>query len=219
MAPITIARNIAGTGVYTHTRDDSFFAKPSIINSYWAGFIAADGCIWSGTNTLAIKIHSKDKILLDRFKSDLQYTGLIGTIPSQNQSRIIVNSTPLVSDLLTNYNIGPAKSLTMTPPNLTNEDTIKSFIIGYIDGDGTICFLGKAKYLKLGIIGTRETLEWILEWFDKWTPPTKAKKSIQQKKTNKNICELTIYGKRAEALIKILKAVPVAKLDRKWDKI
>src|SRR3990167_7821339 len=35
--------------------NEDFFGVPNILNSYWAGFIAADGNIRKDTNTLRIK--------------------------------------------------------------------------------------------------------------------------------------------------------------------
>lgn len=122
-------------------------------------------------------------------------------------------------DLKDIYNIINKKSLTLEPPNIKDEDIIKAFIIGYIDGDGTICFIGKNKYLKIGIVGTKSFLTWIKSYFDKWIPNTKAKKQIGPNTYSPNIYEYVVYGKRAKELILLLKSVEVDKMKRKWDKI
>lgn len=221
-APSLLKRNAENKYGSKYELNHLFFDNKSLLNCYWAGFIAADGCLWSNSNAIAIKISSKDRVILDRFKEDIEYTGNILEVSSQNQCRIIIHSSKLRSDLHTSFNIHPAKSMTLMPPNLTDEDLIKSFIVGYIDGDGSICKIGVGKKnctTKLGICGTKEFLEWILSWFNIWTEPTKAKKSIQERRKGKNVYELCIYGNRAGKLISILNDVPVRKLARKWSKI
>ena len=58
-----------------------------------------------------------------------------------------------------NFNIVPRKSLILRPlNNLTNEFS-KNFIRGYVDGDGWIIKNTNTK--RIGILGTKEMLEWI----------------------------------------------------------
>ena len=50
-------------------KNETFFEKPSRVNSYWAGFIAADGCVYR--NTLKITLSKKDKAHLEALSSQL----------------------------------------------------------------------------------------------------------------------------------------------------
>ena len=43
-----------------YNKNHDFFTVPNKLNSYWAGFIAADGCV-TGKHILAIKLSEKDK--------------------------------------------------------------------------------------------------------------------------------------------------------------
>ena len=208
---------------HKYFRNESFFSRENLspLSCYWAGFIAADGCINTGraSTTLSIKISNRDYHLLEQFLKDTESTNPILNCTNQNQSRLMLVSSPWVSDLAEVFNIKSRKSCTYTFPDLNNEDLIKAFIVGYIDGNGSICFIGTKKYLKLSLSGTSELLNWIKSYFDKWVAPTRAKKSIQHDIGGTiNICEYAIYGERALTLINILKASYGSKMTRKWEK-
>ena len=218
----TSHRNRKGNPIYT--RDENFFSKDNLTlkSCYWAGFIAADGCIneRKNSNSLSIKISNKDYSLLEDFLIDTKSTNQILKCTGQDQSRLIIRSEQWIKDLREVFNIGPKKSMTYLYPNLIDEELIKAFIIGYMDGDGSVCFIGKDKYLKFSAAGTSEFLNWMKDYIDKWIEPTKAKKSITYNKGGTyNVCEYVVYGKRALKVINLLKEVPIQKLQRKWNKV
>jgi hypothetical protein len=220
----TTANRNRNTHNTVYSRDENFFSRSnlSLESCYWAGFIAADGCINTGrgSTTLSIKISNKDYHLLERFLVDAKCNNKVLKCKGQDQSRLVIRSKQWIKDLQEVFNIGPKKSMTYTFPNLMNEYMIKAFIIGYIDGDGSICFIGKDKYLKLSICGTIELCSWIKSYFDNWFEVGKAKKSIEQNKNGTyNVCEYVVYGKRALNIINLLKQIPIQKLERKWNKV
>lgn len=209
---------------FIYKRNENFFNKNNLTlkSCYWAGFIAADGCINTGKNSniLSIKISNKDYNLLESFLIDTECDNKILKCKGQDQSRLVITSEQWIKDLKEVFNIGPKKSMIYKHPNLIDEELIKAFIIGYIDGDGSICFIGKDKYLKLSASGTSEFLEWMMFYFNKWVEPTKAKKSISYNKNGTyNVCEYVVYGKRALSIINLLKQIPIQKLERKWNKV
>lgn len=77
--------NPKGNGKFTHRHkrqnsvNDDFFEVPNELNCYWAGFIAADGCIHTGKkqDVLSIFLALKDKNHLNRFKLDIDFDGQI----------------------------------------------------------------------------------------------------------------------------------------------
>ena len=76
--------NPIGNGKFTyryerqHNVNDDFFNNPNILNCYWAGFIAADGCIGRrNNNVLSIGLSSKDKQHLETFKNNINFSGPI----------------------------------------------------------------------------------------------------------------------------------------------
>lgn len=144
-----------------YTKNNNYWKTPTVENSYWAGFIAADGNLTiqtRGAYVLRIGISESDRVLLDNFKAAIEYTGPISTAKKQiyvykegNKSNKPVGYTihgkPSVhiqiaasqqyyDDLAKWFNITPKKTLTLQPPNITDEEMIKAYIVGLIDGDG-----------------------------------------------------------------------------------
>ena len=72
--------NPVGKGLFTYRPqrkynvNDNFFEKTDVLNCYWAGFIAADGCIIEGKkqNQLSIGLAKKDFNHLNLFKNDIR---------------------------------------------------------------------------------------------------------------------------------------------------
>lgn len=125
-------------------------SKPLILNPtafsekteaclYWAGFIAADGCITKETETLKICLHYDDTNHLEKFK---EFVGSEHTISSNTdkyyRSEIGFKNKRITEDLKTYFNITPVKSLTYQMPSLEKEQ-VRHFLRGYFDGDGCIC--------------------------------------------------------------------------------
>lgn len=158
--------------------DDNFFDIPDIINSYWAGFIAADGCISQRSDCqdiLCIKLNQKDFNHLQLFQNTIKYKGTIYKYNIKNNSKYLnfksdssdmcilrMSSDKMCFDLSKNYNIVPKKSLILKPPNILSEQTIISFIVGYIDGDGCIYYM-KNGSPAINILGTHDMMIWVRE--------------------------------------------------------
>ena len=125
---------------YSHNLN--FFSEINNKSAYWAGFIAADGCIIG--NRLKIKLKSTDEHHLYKFLKDLESNHVIlHETGKRNEtttyvSAVLITSDQLTKDLLETYNISSNKSLTLIPPNLNDDLFIDCFIKGIFDGDGTI---------------------------------------------------------------------------------
>jgi hypothetical protein len=98
---------------------------------YWLGFIMADGH-FSLSKQIQINLAKKDLEHLMKFADFVGYKGKI------NKPRININYSKINNWLLDTFNISNNK--TYNPCNLNNlsGDKFFSFIIGFIDGDGTI---------------------------------------------------------------------------------
>src|SRR6267154_3825493 len=142
--------------------DEFYFQKPDIENSYWAGFIAADGCVSNKGNSLSIALAEKDKKHLLLFANTIKYTGNLLKHEKTKSYRLnIYGAQNINKHLLENYNITPRKSLTLQPPNLEDNFHIKSFIVGLIDGDGCILISKRDKTLILNLVGSKYIIEWV----------------------------------------------------------
>lgn len=138
-----------------YSADENFFEVPNVINSYWAGFLAADGCI--SNNTIILEIHNKDEQHITKFCSSIKYNGAIYRRKNRDMVSVGIRSHKIISDLGYNFNIIPRKAKVLLPPNITNKGNIRSFIRGYIDGDG--CY--SDKYNLISVRGTKEMLLWM----------------------------------------------------------
>jgi hypothetical protein len=146
-----------------YTLNHSFFKTPNLLNSYYAGLIASDGCLSDSKNSRCINLDMCDKHIVEQFKNDIEYTGPFTThthIKYKTHYKVNMYSEQLFDDLVEKWNITPRKSLTLQPPNLTG-DLAKAYILGYFDGDGCV---KASKTQCLCIVfssGALNILEWI----------------------------------------------------------
>lgn len=193
--------------------NEKYFTKPTIENCYYAGFIAADGNIRDQKNrptkALVIHINSKDREILERLKEAMRYTGPVTDWKKDSSSTLKVTNNQLCEDLEENFNITPRKTHTLKPPNLFDPDFIKAYIIGLIDGDGSIGRTKNGGYA-IRICGTKDLLNWVRGFIGiKTVHPSR----------DENIWSLSYSGSSAKEVAKLLSSVKaVQRLGRKWDK-
>lgn len=156
-----------------NTYNYNFFNDKSEKSFYWAGFIAADGCVFKIKNTnkfkLQINLSSKDVGHLESFKNDIEYTGKIYKTTrklssinkewndSEISSLIISLNDKTVIDFET-FNIKPRKTKIYTFPKwIIGSNYCNHFIRGYFDGDG--CWWKTKNQIRFSMLGTKEFLE------------------------------------------------------------
>lgn len=156
--------------------NENYFAEPNLENSYWAGFIAADGYINDEPNRqrrLCVTLKSTDDEQLHNLKSSLgggavRYYSDLDKRTGNRHYKVAfsVTSEKICADLEKVFNIFARKSLTHEPPSLTG-DLAYAFIAGYIDGDGS--YSHGSNRPVLAIAGTKKLLTWISQTcgFDK----------------------------------------------------
>lgn len=202
--------------------NDNYFETPNIENSYWAGFIAADGNIFQLPNPkwqkkLNIGLSVVDLEHLEKFCLDIGYFGKIHSF-TNNKGRGIVSiqitSDKICDDLQRNFGIVQRKSLILEPPSfLTNMDMVRAFIKGYIDGDGSIGIYGWG--LRISLIGTEAFLTWVMKMLEEQNDIVLT--SVKKNK-EKQLYYFYVSGKKAEIVIRDLMGVETPFLKRKWDK-
>lgn len=187
-----------------------FFKNINFLNSYWAGFIAADGAIKDRT-CLSIELAIKDKQHLNTFIKNINFTGKI-TITKRNFALLQMYSYDIIENLKNNFNITKTKTFTLLPPNINRLEHKLSFICGLIDGDGCI-YIG-SKYLAINILGTKEMLLWVKETFEELFDT--SKNHILKVKS---IYSMSIHTKNVKILYDIIRNYNVPLLKRKWNKL
>lgn len=211
-----------------YTCDENFFSNINLVSTYWAGFIAADGCIIDKgkgkSKCLRIMLAIKDINHLKKFVNDVKFNGKIfiikikyeynGAKSIKEQCYIDLRSNKICDSLKSIYNIMPRKSLTY---NLKEVNfNFYAFLRGYIDGDGSVEKFHENKYwrARLSILGTYDFLNLIIEYFKKDV-------SFSEKCLSKmgNIYELVITGNKAIKIYQKLLNLDVPILGRKWDHV
>lgn len=178
-------------------------------SAYWAGFIAADGCITG--ETLKICLSYKDIEHLEKFKKFLQSTHKISSNTDKYyRAEIGFKNIQINEDLEYNYNITPKKSLIYEMP-LLPEEVLPHFVRGYFDGDGCICESfsnknSKTATLYTTIVGSKLLIPELYNIIG-------IKGSIQEKSTTKTIkyCTNSSYK-----FLEYIYKDPVEFLDRKY---
>lgn len=202
-----------------------FFSEISNERAYWAGFIAADGCLYERYKQVSFELQLKDYVQLLKFAQSTGYTGKVSAVNRKGKGwsaqMYIAGVEQWFRDLGNIYNIYPRKSLTLVPPNLVCQEHILSYIKGYIDGDGCV---GKYKATHqdrwdwlIRIDGTYEVLSYIKDQFDSLLPGGGKVASVNGVKRAKHFL-YAVRGTRAEKLLSLLLSINTPCLDRKWNK-
>lgn len=200
--------------------NDSYFSVPNLENSYWAGFIAADGnihqrkALWQ--KKLGIGLSAVDLEHLESFVSVVEYKGKISKFNNNKGKPIVsigITSSELCGDLERNFNITPKKSLVLMPPDLGDETLIKAFIKGYIDGDGSMgIYRG---FPRLTVIGTMQFVGWIRGCFEDFYSISLG----EIKNYSRSFYTLYVTSNNCRKVLADLYSLPTHYLSRKWDKM
>ncbi len=211
--------------------NEDFWSTPGLLNSYWAGFSAADACIQKNSETsfiYTLGLSSKDLCHLEQFKKDCNFNGKIhnsienksinnNDIKTYYTSRLSVSSTKWAKDLESNFNIIPNKTFRMSPPNL-NTYLSMAWLAGYIDGDGSISIKKDGKGLRVDFIsGSKQLIKWIYEFINSnFTDKLDNRATNYYKRKGRNSYHFNICGIRAAIIIDYLNQFPIPHLERKW---
>ena len=145
----------------------------SMEKAYWLGFLDADGNIDKKKLHLSISLQRRDANVLYKFRASLdsmhpiEDTVVIVNDKEYLQTKICITSRKMCEDLC-NHGCVPNKSLILKPPSI-QEEFIPGWILGYMDGDGSIKLYKDTytKRLRIGIFftGTFEVLSFIKQYF------------------------------------------------------
>ncbi len=116
-------------------KNKTVFREDTEQAAYWAGFLAADGCV-DAKGRIRIYLQLSDVAHLEKFAEFVGSSHKINTNEERNRCSIEFTCSSMVADLR-KWNIVPRKSVTYTPPE--NPNHLPHFMRGLFDGDGTIC--------------------------------------------------------------------------------
>lgn len=126
--------------VKKYTCNDCFFSECTAEALYWAGFIAADGCVRDNSGKyIRIGLAKKDHNHIRKFRDAVKYSGKIHSTSWGDflGSYIVVSSDRMFEDLK-RFNVFPRKTKTYSFPSwLISHPLVCHFMRGYSDGDGS----------------------------------------------------------------------------------
>lgn len=154
---------------------DYFYNIDTPEKAYWLGFLDADGCINKNNTQLIFELQARDELSLYKFRSCLDSSHPIKQKIVKLNNKVFIHSCLTITNKtlcndLTRHGCTSNKSLTLTPP-IINSELYSYWILGYMDGDGSVkVFTDKSRLkqvLRLGIsfTGTYEVLSFIKEYF------------------------------------------------------
>jgi len=180
-------------GKNTYIYNLNFFDIENEFSFYWAGFIAADGCV-SKKGDFHLSLKLSDKHHIEKFKEHVQTNAPIKYKPPTkkviNNVQTITSGTSLIrfraknwSTSLQKFNIVPNKTKTFNiPEHIKNNQLFKHFIRGYFDGDGWFSlrnFKNKQR-LSWGLCGNYDVLKTVQEYLQENCKIKKLPKIIAQ---------------------------------------
>jgi hypothetical protein len=206
--------------------DLKFFSGVTTTNCYWAGFIAADGCLYPKYKQLSFDLKITDFTQLLKFCKAADCKEKVKAVYRKDKdvwaAQLYIRGVEdWIRDLDLYFNITPRKSLTLKPPSLLIEQEHRlAYIRGLVDGDGCIgkYFMPKQDRWDwvIHLRGTDAILSYVKDTFDKLVP-TEGKKRVANVTTKPPI-QYVVRGLRAEKIISLLSSINTPYLERKWNK-
>ena len=208
------------------SKNTQFFRTPNLVNSYWAGFLAADGCVSPKQNMVSCRLNSRDEAHLQMLASSVNYNGRIDRRPNYGYSKgrtlcsvlTVCGVRDWVHDLKENFNVVERKSLILEPPTTLSRKCGLAYIIGYLDGDGSIFYQTTPwkVYLGVSVVGTKKVLVWIKKQFDVLIKPGPRVANVGRGKKG---YQYRVTGDRALKILHKLDTIKTPRLERKWRRL
>lgn len=160
-----IRRSYTNQGRVNYNKE--FFSAYSKLSCYWAGFIAADGCISSrknGIRFLTISLKKEDEEHLKYFIQHIDGNNLKivnRTVKNKNgifpYVSVILYSDKICDDLQNNFNIYKNKTKNLEFPVKVPKKFLVDFIRGFIDGDGCLSITSDKRtvVIRLSYVGRK----------------------------------------------------------------
>ncbi len=214
--------NVTIYGNKKYNYDEKFFCDLNSVNSYWLGFICADGHIVrkSSSYYLEIDLAIKDINHLEKFKKDIKTDFNIIKRKCENSKRnikwkdsynckLFVYSKTIVNDL-SKYDLKSDKIF----EDILNSQYLIDFLRGYFDGDGGVSINKNSNQPIIKIRGDEQFLKTFNEIICKNCDiPTNRKISFES-----GIYALQYNGKNiCSKILKWLYSDAERYLDRKYE--
>lgn len=206
-----------------NTKNKKAFLDPDPQSSYLAGLFSADGCIGASKSfnqSPNISLACTDKILVSNFKDYLVATNpIIKTIFKNNNKDLYTFNMkcPFIIENFKYWNIKPLKSKVNEVPDIIkhNSELIKYWIVGLIDGDGSIFITNNEINIK--ILASNNIANYIIDKYQHISMSVERNAYVNINGVDGQIDILKFYGRYAVELYKEL--YNGIGLSRKWGKV
>lgn len=209
--------------------NENFFEQPNALNSYWAGFLAADGCIVTIKQSLPNKdykgvslgLSQKDEEHIRQFAKDLgsDYKITKRDVNSFGKTYGVISTKiynqKIVSDLENVFFIKSRKTHHLEFPSNLSDEHFLCYMAGYFDGDGSVHLSepnknGMQTLTMQYTCVAKEFNERVVAWFANKCNTT------PKKITNKGF---SLSGLEIVEIYNAVKRNNLPVLQRKWDKM
>lgn len=165
---------------FKYPKTEEFFGSiDSEKKAYLLGWIASDGSIRD--RTLHIELHNKDRVVLRLFRDSISPKSKIVKRKNRDTSYLTISSQTMIKDICKALNLTPGNKQNKIRLPLLDENLIRHFVRGFLDGDGWIS-LKNNKYLVCGIATIDDKLRDDLATYSakiSVLPPSINKKGIE----------------------------------------
>ena len=198
--------------------DHKTFLIPTYKAAYYAGLLSADGCVKrSGKSQTCymLELSSDDLSLVTGFRRFLNSNKRLYRSKRRSNDKIhkvvSVHSSYIIENLKY-WNLEPRKSRRNKIPDIIRDNPalIKAWVVGLIDGDGSIVEYTNRRGFIICILASKEIVEYLSVFF------SNIKSCISQEKNIDNLYNLRFHGKYARSLYNDI--YQGYGLKRKWQK-
>lgn len=201
-----------------YTVDHNAFSTANKNSSYFAGLLSADGCIKKHTKyNYLIDFTNTEIELVEKFRKFVQSNKPIYVKNFENKKtryEFCFSSEEMIEDMKL-WCLEPRKSKANKVPDIIkdNDDLIGAWLVGLIDGDGSVYYIDKKRNFMISVLASMEVVDFVKTW-------SGVKGSIRQEKNIDNLFSFKCSGKNAVQLcLRIGKENISIGNKRKWDKV
>jgi hypothetical protein len=220
----------SGIPARRYTKDEQFWSVPNPINCYYAGWIAADGSLQNAKRqTLSLVCEITDEPQLKAFVAACGWTGNLQYIlkKSPKGPNEAIHCIARISackrwnaDLQRVFNLAQNKTYRLAPPYLGSDYLMFCYLIGLLDGDGTVS-ISKTKsqlHIAYGSASAR-IVEWVQSFVEEKIPfQIRSKPQRIAHLLNGGYHHYVVRGLRAVKLVELARRMSIPRFARKWDR-
>ena len=198
--------------------NDEFFSELTVRSAYWAGLLAADGCLGKD---ITIELKAIDEAVLQKFMADLGHPGTLSYRIMQNSTGgrglyagLRFQSRKITKDLEERYRLTKRKSKTLAPPDLQDKELILAYISGLLEGDGSVKVDRRGSLFAILVTASHELATWLADQIARLVG---VDTRVCEAGSRGNV-HYTVgwYGRSAEKVLGALREVSVGAMERKW---